>query len=62
MNILCLSISYPTAEIQRFKENIERSQKNSTFYTGNSDSNDIGLLIRNYKGRNKWNNIIKVNN
>lgn len=62
MNILCLGISYPTAEIQRFKENIERSQKNSTFYLGNNDSNDIDLLIRNNEGRNKWNNIIKVNN
>lgn len=62
MNILCLGISYPTAEIQRFKENIERSQKNSTFYLGNNDSNDIDFLIRNNEGRNKWNNIIKVNN
>lgn len=62
MNILCLGISYPTAEIRRFKENIERSQKNSTFYLGNNDSNDIDFLIRNNEGRNKWNNIIKVNN
>lgn len=62
MNILCLGISYPMQKFKGSKKILKEAKKNSTFYLGNNDSNDIDLLIRNNEGRNKWNNIIKVNN